>query len=266
MKNSKFSTLILIYQGGKSPGFWLFWAKSQQSVLNWLSEHEYQFESVGHTNTVCSAVMRIESQTLAKPNSPKYRRVLLEVQRQVHIQTCLQTMMNLWWIVKHSFPQIVAESTPTAEFRFWSCEGKKFEAFDELKHTNSFETCSDRPQIMWITSTFYACYIERYDVEQFAALVDLQDFFIWSDPHATDAIFLQGFFMMTVPKGMMIMIYMMNVMMVMNVMIPMMIKILHPAVAIAFALYLMLQLALGWNEKKMKTIKIQWWQSWGGAS
>ena len=59
MKNSKFSTLILIYQGGKSPGFWLFWAKSQQSVLNWLSEHEYQFESVGHTNTVCSAVMRI---------------------------------------------------------------------------------------------------------------------------------------------------------------------------------------------------------------
>ena len=37
--------------------------------------------------------------------------------------------------------------------------------------------------------------------------VDLQDFFIWSDPHATDAIFLQGFFAMTVPKGMMIMIY-----------------------------------------------------------
>ena len=110
------------------------------------------------------------------------------------IQTCLQTMLNLWWIVKHSSPQIVAESTPTAEFRFWSCEGKKFEAFDELKHTNSFEDCSDRPQIMWITSTFYASsYIERYDVEQFAALVDLQDFFIWSDPHATDAIFLLDF-------------------------------------------------------------------------
>ena len=98
----------MIYQGRKSPGFWLFWAKSQQSVLNWLSEHEYQFESVGHTNTVCSAVMRIESQTLAKPNSPKYRRVLLEVQRQVQIQTCLQTMLNLWWIVKQSIPQIVA--------------------------------------------------------------------------------------------------------------------------------------------------------------
>ena len=63
--------------------------------------------------------------------------------------------------------------------------------------------------------------------------------------------------MMTVPKGMMIMIYMMNVVIMTNIMIPMMIKVLQPAVAIAFALYLMLQLALGWNEKKMKTIKIQ---------
>ena len=77
----------------------------------------------------------------------------------------MQTMLNLWWIIKHSIPQIEAESTPDARFRFWSCEGKKFEAFDELKHTNSFEDCSDRPQIMWITSTFYACYNERYDVE-----------------------------------------------------------------------------------------------------
>ena len=55
---------------------------------------------------------------------------------------------------------------------------------------------------------------------------------------------------MTVPKGMMIMIYVMNMMIMMNKVIPTMIKILHPAVAIAFALYLMLQLALGWNEKK----------------
>ena len=60
---------------------------------------------------------------------------------------------------------------------------------------------------------------------------------------------------MTVPKGMMIMIYMMNVMIMMNKVMPTMIKILHLAVAIAFALYLMLQLALGWNEKKMKMMK-----------
>ena len=37
---------------------------------------------------------------------------------------------------------------------------------------------TDRPQIMWITSTFYACYIERYDVEQFAALLCKT---FWSD-------------------------------------------------------------------------------------
>ena len=55
---------------------------------------------------------------------------------------------------------------------------------------------------------------------------------------------------MTVQRGMVIMIDMKNVMILVNIMIPMMIKILHPAVAIAFALYLMLQLALGWNEKK----------------
>ena len=172
--------------------------KSQQSVLNWLSEHEYQFESVGHTNTVCSAVMRIESQALAKPNSPKYRRVLLEVQRQVQVHA------NHVKLVINSQAQYSTNcscSTLEAEFRFWSCEGKKFEAFDELKHTNSFETCSDRPQIMWITSTFYVCYIERYDIEQFAVLVDLQDFFIWSDPHATDAIFLQGFLWWVCLKG-----------------------------------------------------------------
>ena len=160
-------------------------------------------------------------------------------------------MLNLWGIVKQSIPQIVTESTPAGEFRFWSCEGKKFEAFDELKHTNSFEDCSDRPQIMWITSTFYASsYIERCDVQQVAALVDLQDFFIWSDPHATDAILLQGFFTMTVPKGVMIMISMMNVVIMMNKVIPMTIKILHLAVAIAFALYLMLQPAPSWNKKK----------------
>ena len=55
---------------------------------------------------------------------------------------------------------------------------------------------------------------------------------------------------MTVPKEMMIIIYVMNMMIMMNKVIPTMIKILHLAVAIAFALYLMLQLALGWNEKK----------------
>ena len=54
---------------------------------------------------------------------------------------------------------------------------------------------------------------------------------------------------MTVPKGVMIMISMMNVVIMMNKVMPTMIKILHLAVAIAFALYLMLQLALGWNEK-----------------
>ena len=44
-------------------------------------------------------------------------------------------------------------------------------------------------------------------------------------------------------------------MIMMNKVIPTMIKILHPAVPIAFALYLMLQPALGWNEKKMKMMK-----------
>ena len=60
---------------------------------------------------------------------------------------------------------------------------------------------------------------------------------------------------MTVPKEMMIIIYVMNMMIMMNKVMPTMIKILHLAVAIAFALYLMLELAPGWNEKKMKMIK-----------
>ena len=149
--------------------FWLFWAKSQQSVLNWLSEHEYQFESVGHTNTVCSAVMRIESQTLAKPNSPKYRRVLLKVQRQVQIQTCLQTMLNLWWIVKQSIPQIVAVVLLKQNSGFEAVRQEVWSIWWAEAHKQLWSLLW---RVMWMTSTFYASsYIERCDVEQFAALI-----------------------------------------------------------------------------------------------
>ena len=205
--------------------------------------------------------MRIESQTLAKPNSPKYRRVLLEVQRQVqihanHVKLVMnsqaQYSTNCSW--KYSWCWIqVLKLWRQEVWSIWWAEAHKqlwrllWQATNYVNHKHIL--CV----LHWKIWCWTVC------------SVDLQDFFIWSDPHATDAIFLQGFFAMTVPKEMMIIIYVMNMMIMMNKVIPTMIKILHLALAIAFALYLMLQLALGWNEKKWKWWKIQWWQSWGGA-